>query len=626
MAGKNKVINTVLRLKDDMSGGLLQAAKNAKKAGAGITDEMMKSTRQVIAWKNKFKSSLAEAGKKAAAFSAATVTALAGGFLALDGATEEYRRAQGRLNTAFDAAKLKAEDAAAAYDGFYRILGDADTATEASQLLAELTQNSEDISTWLHIAAGAAGKWGDSLPIEGLIESMNETAKTGQVTGVFADALNWAAKSGETFGVTMRKNTKANEEWNKSVENAESAEDYFNLALKGCASEADRNNLIMNTMLGLYNDAAHAFYENNGELMKSRDYHAQLAGVMGRLGTASATVKNGLLEMLGAQEDGGFRAGSALDLATQKAEQFADWVGSVDFSQFSDQVDEKISTSLDTAKTALDWCREHSDQLVTGLKVLAVAFGTVKVLKFSADLISAASTIKDFLGTVNAMIAAKYAESAATAHSTAVMALNRTGTIASAAANGSAAGATGILTAAQQGLNAAMAANPLGVIIIGVIALTAVMVTLYKKSETFRNFVNGTFRAALKGITSVFDGVTKAVGGLINKVKDFLGMDTNKTVKVKTEYASGSVEHNALGTSYWKGGLTRVNERGGEIMNLPGGTQIIPHDLSRKAAGGGRTVNVYVTVQGNVIGNKQFAHEVGEEVADEILRKIDNVA
>ena len=61
-------------------------------------------------------------------------------------------------------------------------------------------------------------------------------------------------------------------------------------------------------------------------------------------------------------------------------------------------------------------------------------------------------------------------------------------------------------------------------------------------------------------------------------------------------------------------------------MNLPGGTQIIPHDLSRKAAGGGRTVNVYVTVQGNVIGNKAFAHEVGEEVAGEILRKIDNVA
>lgn len=40
---------------------------------------------------------------------------------------------------------------------------------------------------------------------------------------------------------------------------------------------------------------------------------------------------------------------------------------------------------------------------------------------------------------------------------------------------------------------------------------------------------------------------------------------------------------NANGTNNWRGGLTRVNERGGEVMNLPRGTQIIPHDVSVKA-------------------------------------------
>jgi phage-related protein len=47
---------------------------------------------------------------------------------------------------------------------------------------------------------------------------------------------------------------------------------------------------------------------------------------------------------------------------------------------------------------------------------------------------------------------------------------------------------------------------------------------------------------------------------------------------------------NANGTNDFAGGLTRVNERGGEIMNLPGGTQIIPHDVSMRMAsnmGGG---------------------------------------
>lgn len=41
---------------------------------------------------------------------------------------------------------------------------------------------------------------------------------------------------------------------------------------------------------------------------------------------------------------------------------------------------------------------------------------------------------------------------------------------------------------------------------------------------------------------------------------------------------------NANGTNNWKGGLTQVNERGGEIMNLPRGTQIIPNDISKRMA------------------------------------------
>ncbi|RJL13689.1 hypothetical protein C9E82_13360 [Paracoccus siganidrum] len=41
---------------------------------------------------------------------------------------------------------------------------------------------------------------------------------------------------------------------------------------------------------------------------------------------------------------------------------------------------------------------------------------------------------------------------------------------------------------------------------------------------------------------------------------------------------------NANGTKSWQGGLTRVHERGGEILNLPRGTQIIPHEISKRMA------------------------------------------
>ena len=65
---------------------------------------------------------------------------------------------------------------------------------EASQLLAKLVTNEQDVTEWTKIAAGVYGTFGDSLPVEGLIEAANETARTGTVTGVLADAINWAAK------------------------------------------------------------------------------------------------------------------------------------------------------------------------------------------------------------------------------------------------------------------------------------------------------------------------------------------------------------------------------------------------------------------------------------------------
>ena len=83
---------------------------------------------------------------------------------------------------------------------------------------------------------------------------------------------------------------------------------------------------------------------------------------------------------------------------------------------------------------------------------------------------------------------------------------------------------------------------------------------------------------------------------------------------------SGSIggKHNATGTQYFEGGLTHVNENGGEIMNLPNGTQIIPHDVSKKMAGGGNNVTVNVNVAGNMIGNNEFVDEMGSIISNRI--------
>ena len=219
---------------------------------------------------SKLKSGLASAGKVAAVGIGAITTAAGaavGGLLALESSTEEYRIAQGKLNTAFEAAGYGAETAQQAYNAFYGILGDTDTATEASQLLAKLADSAEDVSTWTDIAAGVSGTFGDALPIEGLIESANETARVGQVTGTLADALNWASIS----------------------------EDDFNEKLAACTSESDRNQLIMETLASTYDEASDAFYRNNEALVESRNNQAQLDETLANLGGTVASVKNSLL-------------------------------------------------------------------------------------------------------------------------------------------------------------------------------------------------------------------------------------------------------------------------------------------------------------------------------------------
>ena len=68
--------------------------------------------------------------------------------------------------------------------------------------------------------------------------------------------------------------------------------------------------LIMDTLSGAYEDAATAFYKNNEQLVKSRTYQTQVTDTMAKLGEASQTAKDGVMQLLGAQEDGSYRSRS----------------------------------------------------------------------------------------------------------------------------------------------------------------------------------------------------------------------------------------------------------------------------------------------------------------------------
>lgn len=189
----------------------------------------------------------------------------------LDEATEEYRESMALLNTAFETAGFTSDTAKQAYEGFYEILGDKGQATEASQLLSQLATNEQDVAEWIEIAAGVYGRFGESIPIESLIEAANETKQTGVVTGALADALTWAGLS----------------------------EEEVNAQLAALNDETLRARLLMDTLSNTYKTASDSFYENSDAIIESRDAQLEMDDTLATLGQSVSDLKTQLLEAFG---------------------------------------------------------------------------------------------------------------------------------------------------------------------------------------------------------------------------------------------------------------------------------------------------------------------------------------
>lgn len=225
------------------------------------TDEASKSLQKTDKDAGKLGQSMVNGVKAVGRFAAgvaATAAAAGAGIVALAERTREYRTEQGKLQTAFEDNGHSADAARKTYEELNGILGDSGQAVEAANHLAKLTKNEKELQTWTKIATGVYATFGDSLPIEGLTEAANETAKTGALTGSLADALNWA-------GVN---------------------EDKFQEKLDKCANEQERQALITETLNGLYDDAADKYREVNGEVIAANEAQDKLNNVMAEIGGA----------------------------------------------------------------------------------------------------------------------------------------------------------------------------------------------------------------------------------------------------------------------------------------------------------------------------------------------------
>lgn len=110
--------------------------------------------------------------------------------------------------------------------------------------------------------------------------------------------------------------------------------------------------------------------------------------------------------------------------------------------------------------------------------------------------------------------------------------------------------------------------------------------------------ITGVFSAiqsSWSGLTSfvsgVFSGIGNAVQRLVNQVKNFVNGvigGINAAIGLINKIPGVNVPripYLARGTDDWEGGFARINEGGrGELVLLPSGTQVIPHDVSMRYA------------------------------------------
>ncbi len=226
---------------------------------------------------NKVSSAFGKIGSAALTIGRGIVTASAAlgtAWIAAIEGSREYRTEMGKLDTAFTTNGHSSASAKQTYSDLQAVLGDTAQAVEAANHLAVMTDNEKDLATWTDICTGIYATFGESLPIEGLTEAANETAKTGVVTGGLADALNWAGIS----------------------------EDEFNEKLAKCSTEQERQKLIMDTLNGTYKDASVQYQETNKDVLAANKAQEKLTAAFAALGAVGepilTAIKNKVAEFV----------------------------------------------------------------------------------------------------------------------------------------------------------------------------------------------------------------------------------------------------------------------------------------------------------------------------------------
>lgn len=368
----------------------------------------------------------------------------ASALMELPEATKEYRTTFAAVEQSAADSAIGIEGAKKAYEEFYSVAADEGQAAEATSHLAGLVSTNKELQGALDGVIGAWVEHGDSISIEGLSEAANETAKTGTITGQFADALNWASES----------------------------EDEFQKKLEECSTEQERQQLVVKTLNDLYGENAEKYKENNKSVLDANIANLRLLETQSEMATT--------IEPL-----------TAL-WTNLKAQGMEAAIPVIEF----------LSTKT---QDLTKWLSEHKT-VATVLKAVVIGLAT------GFGILAGALLISNLISAVQKAFAL---------------------------------------------LNVTMLANPIVLIVAAIAGLVVAFVTLWKKSEAFRNFwinlwekITGAFGKAKDGIIKGFNAVVDffktmpkkiwdAIIGAVSKISDWGGRMKSKAIEAGQKVLTG---------------------------------------------------------------------------------------
>lgn len=350
--------------------------------------------------------------------------AMGGAFVAAVEGTREYRQQMGLLESAFETAGHTSEEAKNTYSELNSVLGDTEQAVEASQHIALLADNEKEMQQWTDICTGVFATFGASLPVEGLTEAANHTAKLGEVQGSLADALEWS-------GITV---------------------DDFNEQLAKCSSEEERQDLIAKTLSETYKDASNQYKETNKDVIASQKAQERLTDAMAEVGAVGepimTAVKNAIADM-------------------------------------AEKAAPMIQTVIDKTKDMITWFQENENTVQTWVGVIlgaSVAVGAfLLVMNWSSIMATASKAI-------------------------------------------------GAVRMAVMAFNAALMANPIGIVVGLLVGLVAMFIYLWNNVDGFKEFWIDTWETIKNASSAAWEWIKKAasdawewIKGTWNSVGEWFG-------------------------------------------------------------------------------------------------------